>query len=79
MGDQSAVQLCDRVTASIPLFDELGEIRINAGRSRARLLFWKGTMPQPARNSGMTNPYLFSNGRLRETLLAQGHDLLVLG
>ena len=27
----------------------------------------------------MTYPYLNSDGRLREALLSQGHDLLILG
>ena len=36
-------------------------------------------MSQPARDGCMTHPYLNSDGRLREALLSQGRDLLILG
>jgi hypothetical protein len=73
-----SVQLRDRVAASFPLFDELGEMGINAGGSRVGLLFRKRATPQPARNGSMTDPYLFSDGGLRETELTEGYHLLVL-
>jgi hypothetical protein len=66
------------VVTSFPSFDELGQMWINAGGSRARLLFWKCAIAQPARNGRMTDPYLFSDSSLRETLFAEGHYLLVL-
>jgi hypothetical protein len=47
-GYQFPVQLRDRVETLFPSFDELRKIGINAGGSRTRLLFWKGSMAQPA-------------------------------
>jgi hypothetical protein len=42
------VQLRDRVDTLFPSFDEMRKIGINAGGSRAWLLFWKRAMAQPA-------------------------------
>jgi hypothetical protein len=77
MSYQFPVQLRDRVEALVPVFDELGQMGINAGRSRARLLFWKGAMSQPARNGSVADPYLVSDGGLPEALLAEGYHVLV--
>jgi hypothetical protein len=73
------VHLHTSVVTSLPPVDEIVEMWINAGASRARLLVWNQAMAQAARNASMANPDLGSDGRLREPLLAQGHDLLILG
>jgi hypothetical protein len=65
---QFSVQLSDRVAASLPLFDQMGQMWINTGFSGARLLFWKGAIREPARNGGTSNPYLLGDGGLREPL-----------
>jgi hypothetical protein len=78
IGYEFSVQLRDSVAASFPLFDELGEMGITAFGSRAGLLFGKRATPQPARNGSMTDPYFFSDGGLREPLLAEGYHVLVL-
>lgn len=41
-------------------------------------MFWKRATPQPARNGRVTDPYLFSDGGLRETELTEDYHLLVL-
>jgi hypothetical protein len=78
IGYQFPVQLCDRVAASFPSFEELFEIGITAFGSRAWLLFGKRTAPQPAGNGRVANAYLLGDGGLREALLTQGYHLLVL-
>jgi len=64
IGDEFPVQLRNCVVASIPSFDELGQMGINVRRSRARLLFWQRAIAQPARNGRMADPYIFSDGGL---------------
>src|SRR5260370_42301166 len=76
-GDQFLMQLSDIVAASFPSSGGLFEMGIKRGFSPARLLFGKRATLQPARDRGMAYPNLVSNGRLREALFAQGHDLLV--
>ena len=78
IGYQFPVQLRNSGTASFPSFDEVGQMGINAGGSRARLLFGKRAIAQPARNGCVTDPYMFSDGGLREPLLAEGYHVLVL-
>jgi hypothetical protein len=48
IGYEFPVQLRNGVAAGFPSFDKLGQMWINAGGSRARLLFWKRAIPQPA-------------------------------
>ena len=64
IGDEFPVQLRNGGGASLPSFDKLGQMRINARRSRARLLFWKRAIAQPARNRRMANPDILSDGGL---------------
>ena len=64
IGDEVPVQLRNCGVASLPSFDELGQMGINASEARARLLFWKCAIAQPARNGRMADPYVFSDGGL---------------
>ncbi len=78
IGYQFSVQQRDRVDALFPSLEELGEIGINAGGSRAWLLFGKRAAPQPAGNGRVADPYLLGDSGLREPLLTQGYHLLVV-
>jgi hypothetical protein len=72
------MQLSDSVATRFPPLCHLFEVGIEPRHTRPGLLFRKGVPPQPARNGRMANPHLRGDGRLREALLAQGHDMLVL-
>ena len=78
-GDQFSMQLRDVVTTRFPPLCNRFEVGIEPGPSLGRFLFWEGAIAQPARDSRVAYSHLSSDGRLREALLAQGHDLLVLG
>ena len=78
-GDQFPMQLCNVVTTRFPPLCNHFEMGIEPGPELRRFVFREGAMSQPARDGGMTYPYLNSDGRLREALLSQSHDLLIVG
>ena len=78
-GDQFPMQLRDVVTPCFPPLCNRCQVRIEPGPSLGRFMFGEGTMFQPARDGRMAYSHLSSDDRLREALLVQGHDLLILG
>lgn len=79
LGDQFPVQLRHRVEALLRAFDEVRKIGVATFGSRARLLFWKDAMAQPAGNGCMTDPdqarvaALHTSGRLPTQQAAWGY------
>src|SRR5205807_8675535 len=75
---QLPMELSNIVAACFPLLCHCFEVGIEPRLALGWLLFGKGTIPLPSRDGRMAYPHLSSNGRLREALLAQSHNLLVL-